>query len=159
MTLVFLALLTFQCSKEPIQEEQIAPRTLNDNIVQLTSAQMKNADIVMGKPIVRAMSTTIRINGVVDVAPTNRVYVSNPFGGFVKQIDLLPGSRIKRGELLVVMEDPLYIQMQQDYLMSKTRLRFLQLDYERQQNLNSDKSISDKAFQQTSSEYAVRRSW
>ena len=157
IALVVLAMVTFQCGKEPQQREPTSLRTLNENIVRLTSVQIKNAEIVLGKPVVRSMRTTLKINGIVDVAPTNRVYVSNPFGGFIKKIDLLPGSRINRGDLLVVMEDPQYIQMQQDYLMAKTRMEFLQKDYERQQNLNSDKSISDKAFQQTSSEYASQK--
>lgn len=156
ITLVLFGLLAIQCSK-PSQEGQSALQPMTGNVVRLTAAQIKNADIVLGRPERRTMRTTIKVNGVVDVAPTNRVYVSNPFGGYVKKLTLVPGSRVNRGDLLVVMEDPQYVQMQQDYLMAKTRMKFLQLDYERQQNLNSDKSVSDKIFQQTSSEYTSQK--
>ena len=157
LALALLAMLTFQCSNEPKQDERLLPDQSNSNLVRLTSVQIKNAEIALGKPVLKSMKSTIKVNGVVDVAPANRVYVSNPFGGFVKKLDLYPGSKVKRGSLLVVMEDPQYIQMQQDYLMAKTRLKFLELDFERQQNLNTDKSISDKTFQQASSEYTSQK--
>ncbi len=157
VALALLAMLTFQCSYAPKQEERLSPEQSNVNLVSLTSVQIKNAEIALGKPVLRSMKAIIKLNGVVDVAPADRVYVSNPFGGFVKKLDLYPGSHVKRGALLVVMEDPQYIQMQQDYLMAKTRLKYLALDFERQQNLNTDKSISDKTFQQTTSEYTSQK--
>jgi len=154
--LLIISAMTFQCSNEPKKGEQMK-MSEDEKVVTLTVAQIKHAEIIIGEPIVLKMSTTIKVNGVVDVAPANRVYVSNPFGGFIKSMKLLPGTYVKRGDVLVVMEDPQYIQMQQDYLMAKSRLEFLALDYKRQEDLNTDKSISDKSFQQTSSEYTSQK--
>lgn len=127
------------------------------DVVQLTPVQIKNAEVATGKPVTRKVNAAIKLNGVVEVSPASKVFVSNPFGGFVKSTSILPGAKVKRGEVLLTMEDPRYIEMQQDYLVAKSRLKFLEEDYRRQQELNSDKSISDKVYQQTLAEYTSQK--
>jgi cobalt-zinc-cadmium efflux system membrane fusion protein len=158
LIMIFTALL-IQCTSEvQNSESNVDPEmSAKPDIIRLTSAQLKNAEIEVGEPVTRKVSTTIKLTGEIDVSPENKVFVSNPFGGFVRATKMLPGTRVKRGDLLVTMEDPGYIQMQQDYLMARSRLRFLELDYKRQQDLNSDKSISDKVFQQTTAEYTSQK--
>jgi cobalt-zinc-cadmium efflux system membrane fusion protein len=129
----------------------------SSNEVALTPAQVSNAEIEVGQPKQRHIHTTIRVNGSVDVPPSHKVSVTNPFGGYISKMNLLPGARVKRGDVLAVMEDPQYIQLQQDYLMAKTRLEFLDMDFQRQRELNIDKSISDKTFQQVSSDHASHK--
>lgn len=151
-----LSLLLFSCKKEAAQTDSATAGTEN-NIVQLTPEQIKNAEIVIGQPQQKDMSTTIRLNGVIEVPPANKISVSNPFGGYIKKMNLLPGTRIKQGDMLIVMEDPQYIQLQQDYLMAKSKLEFLNKDFLRQRDLNADKSTSDKTFQQASSDYMSQK--
>lgn len=147
-----LGLLLLSCKKDSGQSSVTTPG-IESNNVQLTEEQIKNAEIVIGTPQKREMNTTIRLNGVIEVPPANKISVSNPFGGYVKKMNLLPGTRVNRGDVLIVMEDPQYIQLQQDYLMAKSKLEFLNKDYIRQRDLNADKSTSDKAYQQVSSDY------
>lgn len=74
-------------------------------------------------------------------------------GGYLKTTHLLPGMHVKKGEVLATMEDQQYIQMQQDYLMARSKLAFLENEFKRQKELNQSKSSSDKVFQQTEMEY------
>lgn len=159
VTAMLSGILFTQCGNDQNNETEGVSDLVagSQNVVQLTPVQLKNAEIAVGEPQVRKVDATIRINGNVDVSPASKVYVSNPFGGFVKRMEVLPGTKVKKGQLLVTMEDPQYIQLQQDYLMAKSRLKFLELDYGRQQDLNADKSISDKAFQQVSSDYSSQK--
>lgn len=156
---MIFASLFMQCTSDQAKNETetLAEQSGDSDVVRLTAVQIKNAEIALGKPTIRNVSTTIKLNGVVEVSPANKFFVSNPFGGFVKATSMLPGTKVKRGDLLVTMEDPQYIQMQQDYLMAKSRLQFLDQDYKRQQDLNSDKSISDKVYQQTLAEYTSQK--
>jgi membrane fusion protein, heavy metal efflux system len=147
-----LFLLLFSCKKDAEQTDTTTPGADN-NTVQLTGEQIKQAEIVIGQPQQKDMSTAIRLNGVIEVPPANKISVSNPFGGYIKKMNLLPGTRVKQGDILVAMEDPQYIQLQQDYLMAKSKLEFLSKDFQRQRELNADKSTSDKIFQQASSDY------
>ncbi len=156
LSIALLASSLMQCSG-PSEDRTAEVAPANENVVHLTSTQMKNAEIAIGEAVTRTVNRTIRLTGVVDVFPSNKVFVSNPFGGFVKTTKALPGLRVKRGELLFTMEDPQYIQLQQDYLMAKSRLQFLETDYHRQEDLNKDKSISDKVYQQTKAEYTSQK--
>jgi len=150
-----LGLLLFSCKKEG--QNNTATPGVENNTVQLTAEQIKNAEIVIGQPQQKDMSSAIRLNGVIEVPPANKISVSNPFGGYIKKMNLLPGTRVKQGDMLVVMEDPQYIQLQQDYLMAKSKLEFLNKDFLRQRDLNADKSTSDKTFQQASSDYMSQK--
>lgn len=151
-----LGLLLFSCKKESGQTDT-ATSGIENNNVQLTPEQIKNAEIVIGLPQQKDMSIAIRLNGVIEVPPANKISVSNPFGGYIKKMNLLPGTRVKQGDMLVIMEDPQYIQIQQDYLMAKSKLEFLNKDFLRQRDLNADKSTSDKTFQQASSDYMSQK--
>ncbi len=55
-----------------------------ENVVELSAAQMKTADIVLGKIEERQISGTIKVNGVLDVPPQQLVSISAPLGGFLK---------------------------------------------------------------------------
>jgi cobalt-zinc-cadmium efflux system membrane fusion protein len=107
----------------------------------------------LGKLEKRDISSVLKLNGKIDVPPQNMVSVSMPLGGFLKSTKLLPGMRIKKGEVIAAMEDQQYIQLQQEFLIAKTKLTFIESEYNRQKELNQSKASSDKIFQQTEMEY------
>jgi len=123
------------------------------NTVQLTAIQMKNAGVITGKPELKQMHTSLKVNGVIDVPPQNLLSISIPLGGYLKTMTLLPGMQVRKGQVLAVLEDPLYVQLQEDYLVAQSKLGFLEADYKRQQELNQSKANSDKVLQQVKSEY------
>ncbi|MBS0027515.1 efflux RND transporter periplasmic adaptor subunit [Chitinophaga sp. 22321] len=134
-------------------EEPAAATAPVGNEVQLTPAQLKTAGIEIKATENRDMHTVLRVNGVVDVPPQNIVSVSMPLGGYLKSMPLLPGMQVAKGQVMAVLEDPQYIQLQQDYLMAKSKLRYLEADFNRQKELNESKANSDKVFQQARSEF------
>lgn len=129
----------------------------SSNIVQLSAIQVKNAGIITGKPELKQMHTSLRVNGVIDVPPQNLVSISIPLGGYLKTMNLLPGMQVKKGQILAVLEDPQYVQLQEDYLVAKNRLTFLEADFARQQELNQSKANSDKVLQQVKSDYESQK--
>jgi cobalt-zinc-cadmium efflux system membrane fusion protein len=64
---------------------------------------------------------------------------------------------VKKGALLAVIEDPIYIQLQQDYLTAKSRFAYLEADYIRQRDLNATKSSSDKIYQLAKSDFESQK--
>ena len=125
----------------------------NTNSVTLTDAQIKNAGIITGEVTRKEISTILKLNGIVDVPPQNMVSISAPLGGYLKSTTLLPGMHITKGDVIAVMEDQQYIQLQQDYLTAKARIGFLESEYHRQKDLNSSQASSDKVFQQAEADY------
>lgn len=152
--LVFLLSL-LSCSTE--KSEKTETTQTSETTVYLTEAQYKNAGIQTGELEKRTISTTLKLNGKIDVPPQNMISVSTPFGGFLKSSKLLPGMPVKKGEVLAVMEDQQYIQLQQDYLTAKSKLAYFEKDYNRQKELNQSKASSDKFFQQTEMDFKTQK--
>jgi cobalt-zinc-cadmium efflux system membrane fusion protein len=152
--------LLFGCKDsktEPAATAMVKAETTTVDWVELTPEQIKNAGIVTGTPETRAIHSSLKVNGAIDVPPQNIVSVSAPLGGYLKNMNLLPGMPVRKGSLLGRLEDQQYIQLQQDYLISKSKLEFLEADYTRQKGLNESQSISNKVLQQVKSEYESQR--
>lgn len=64
---------------------------------------------------------------------------------------------ISKGEVIAVMEDQQYIQLQQDYLTAKAKFSSLEKEFQRQKELNQSKASSDKVFQNAETEYISQK--
>jgi len=154
-----MAILT-ACANSDKTETAVSTDTstkVSDDVVKLSAEQVKNAGIESGKLEEKGMHNTINVNGVADVPPENTYSVSVPMGGYIKKMMLIPGMLVKKGAVLATVEDQQYIQLQQDYLTAKNKLKFASADYNRQKDLNQTKAASDKVFQQTESEFNNQR--
>ena len=64
---------------------------------------------------------------------------------------------VRYGQSIATIEDQSFVDLQQNYLVSKSKLEFLKKDFERQKELNNTKSSSDKTYQMALSEYESQR--
>ena len=132
-------------------------KTVTENIITLTDAQIKNSKIKAGKIEQRSFSSILKVSGRIDVPPQNMVSVSVPLGGYLKSTKLLPGMHINKNEVIAVLDDQQYIQLQQDYLVAKAQFSFHESEYNRQKELNQSKASSDKVFEQARSTYQTQK--
>jgi cobalt-zinc-cadmium efflux system membrane fusion protein len=124
-----------------------------ENEVVLTASQFKGVDIQFGKIELKNLSSVITVNGMLDVPPQNMVSVSALMGGFIKTTDLLQGMLVKKGQVIATIQNPDFIQIQSQYLENKQKLKFLELEYKRQEELSKENVSAAKIFQQVSSDY------
>ena len=124
-----------------------------ENTTTLTDAQIKNAGIETGKIEQKQISSLLKLNGKIDVPPQNLVSISVPMGGYLKYTKLLEGMYVTKGQVLCVVEDQQYIQLQEDYLLAKAKIVYAKSEFERQKELNRSKASSDKVYQLAQSEY------
>ncbi|MEQ3663120.1 efflux RND transporter periplasmic adaptor subunit [Olleya sp.] len=127
----------------------------NTDVVSITENQFKSGDMQLGKITMQPFNTVVKANGMFAVPPENQADVSAYFAGYVKNISLLPGDVVKKGQTLFTIENPEYVQAQQDFLEAKGRLNYLKSDYERQKELVADNVTSKKNFLKAESEYNV----
>jgi membrane fusion protein, heavy metal efflux system len=154
--MVSALLLAGSCGSKT--EEQAAPDSAGaENSVTLSVDQLKNAGIMLGKIEQKSISSVLKVNGRIDVPPQNMISVSVPMGGYLKYTKLLPGMHLSKGEVIAIMEDQQYIQLQQDYLTAKARLNYTASEYNRQKELNQSKASSDKVLQQTEVDYTTEK--
>lgn len=157
-TFLIIVVLAISCGsksdKSKVETVTTDSIVVHDEIM-LTTEQYKVAEVKIGKVEQRNLSSLIKVNGVLDVPPQNAVSISAPMGGYLKSPGLLPGQAVRKGQVLAVIENPEFINIQQDYLESKARLEFLALEYKRQEELRKEDINAAKTFQQVASEYKM----
>ncbi len=153
-TLIILTCMLFNaCSINQPSEEPTSVVKENTNLVELSDAQLKNANIMVGKIASKNMASILKVNGIIDVPPQNMISISVPLGGFLKYTKLLPGMHLLKGESIATMEDQQYIQLQQEYLTTVSNLKFAELEYNRQKELNLSKAASNRALEQAEASF------
>tara|TARA_R100001460_G_scaffold33652_13_gene65759 strand:- start:1274 stop:2473 length:1200 start_codon:yes stop_codon:yes gene_type:complete len=136
-----------------IKEEQ--PVATGIKQITFTKDQYNLAGIETGAIEMRNLSNIIKLNGSIDVEPESMASVSAPLGGYLKTAGKLPGEEIKKGQVLATIENPEFIQIQQGYLESLSKLQFLEEEFNRQKKLREEDINSAKTFQQVSSDYKI----
>lgn len=154
-SILIILVLNLACQSK--KEEALPVKSLKDNVVELTKKQLDNSKIKVGSLTQSPLSTTIKVNGKITLAPNAIASVSMPLGGYIKNIKVMPGMVIKKGQILAVIEDQSYVQIQHDYLTTKQQLAFASKDYARQKELNASQAVSEKNFQLAESEFTKQR--
>lgn len=151
IALLFLT-LAFSCSKKEVQTQE-EHHEEEPGLVELTEAQFKQAGIVFGKVEKKNLSSTITVNGVLDVPPQNLVSISAMMGGYVKSTSLLQGMKVKKGQVLATIQNPDFIKLQREYVENKQKMQYLEQEYNRQEELMKENVASKKEYQQVTADY------
>lgn len=154
---LFCALVTViligGCGEQKTEVKVEEKKSLASDEVTLTAEQYRVAAIELGQVEMRNIGSVVKVNGVFDVPPQSMVSISAPMGGYLKSSGLLPGQAIRKGQVLAIIENAVFIEMQQEYLEAKSRMVFLTQELKRQEELRREEVNSAKALQQVSSEY------
>lgn len=162
-SLFFLAfgfyLLLSACGDE--SEKASMPEAIDlpvpEGQILITQDQFDATDMQLGELTTTVFPQAIEVSGYIDVPPKSKAAVSVYYGGYIKNLDLLPGQRVRRGQLLFLLENPDFVQMQQDYLETKAQLAYLQSDFERQKTLAAENIASQKNYLKAESDYRVQQ--
>jgi cobalt-zinc-cadmium efflux system membrane fusion protein len=139
--------------EKPVQKRIV--QELQSTEILVTNRQFELGEMELGTLSLHDFHRNIKANGMLDVPPGNKVTVSVYFGGYVKDIQLLPGQKVSKGQKLFVLENPDYVQVQQDFLEAKSRLSYLKQDFERQKTLAVDHVSSQKTYSKAESDYKM----
>lgn len=156
IALLFLA-FHIGCNNKTNKESERTQAPTDANVIVLDAIQEKNAGIQLGAISNSKLSSTLRVYGRTFFPPENMLTVTSPYGGIIKSIQVIQGQSISKGQTIAILEDPRFIDLQQDYLMTKSKLKLTQLDYDRQKDLNQAKANSDKVYQIAENEYRTNQ--
>jgi cobalt-zinc-cadmium efflux system membrane fusion protein len=149
-TLILLGSCT---GKNKPATESTGVEVLPENIVEMREDQIKLAGIQTGSIGMKSMGNTLKVNGIISVAPQNQATVSIPLGGFIKSTTLLAGNFVSKGQTLAIIENQDFVDIQQNYLEAKNRLVYAEAEYKRHTDLYNDEVYSEKNLQQVTVEY------
>lgn len=123
------------------------------NTIAISKAQFDGEGMELGRISQQNFPVEVVVAGTIDVPPQNKAIVSAFAGGYIKRTPLLIGNKVKKGQPLLTLENPEFIQLQQDYQESFEQLNFLKSEFDRQKSLVAENITSQKNFLKAESEY------
>lgn len=155
--LSFATVILASCGNKKVAEDTTAATETaakeEDNTVELTAAQYKTSGVTLGTIEKKSISGVLKVNGTIDVPPENLISITTQMGGIVKSTPLLQGSTVSKGQIIAVLQNQEYVQLQQDYLENKSQLELADAEYKRQQELARQNINAQKILQQARSQY------
>lgn len=148
---ILLLVLSACSSSAPEQMKQ--PRV--ETNISLNAEQLKNAGVEFGTATLKSIGLLIQANGKIEVPPQNKTIIAAQFGGFIKSVKVLDGMLVQKGQTLFTLEDPLLIELQQDFIEVTGNLEFLSAELERQTSLVKQEAGSLKTYQQAKSNFVA----
>ncbi|MGB3776238.1 MAG: efflux RND transporter periplasmic adaptor subunit [Leeuwenhoekiella sp.] len=145
-------MIVFSCGNSE-EKDAGSEQTEDDAAVKVTKEQFDASNMQLGPMLEREFPVAVEATGSIDVPPENKAMVSSFAAGYVKRTPLLIGDKVKRGQFLASLENPDFVQMQQDYMESMQQLTYLKSEYERQKELVAEKITSQKNYLKAESEY------
>ncbi len=147
-----ISVLISSCGKKKTAEIEAA-EVHAENTVELRDDQIKQAGIELGKIEEKSLNSTLKVSGKVTVSPDNMATVCIPLGGFVRNISVMPGSTVRKGQVLATIESQEFIDLQQNYLETKNKYEYAASEFKRHTELYKDDVYSQKNLQQVTTEY------
>ncbi|MBT8236218.1 MAG: efflux RND transporter periplasmic adaptor subunit, partial [Bacteroidia bacterium] len=128
--------------------------------VRITTEQFTANNMQLDTISFRSVPQAITVSGRIDVPPQSVASLSAIHGGYIKDIPYLEGDAVRKGQALVTIENPEFIEIQQQYLETSEQLGYLESEYERQETLIKENITSQKNYLKAESAFksAVARS-
>ncbi|SNY94945.1 efflux RND transporter periplasmic adaptor subunit [Flagellimonas pacifica] len=152
-TLSLLFALLSCGGKTKSSEVDLESKEQMDDRIQVTQAQFEQNKMTLGSLEEMPFPTSINVNGMIDVPPGNRVVVNASMGGYIKTTPLLIGDKVHKGQVLVTIENPEFIALQQEYMEVSGQLTYLKAEYERQKTMTEENITSQKSYLKAESNY------
>ncbi len=145
----------FGCGKKNSQSTEVKNQSkeIVDDLISVTQAQFNHSNMSLGSIEEKPFPSVVTVNGMIDVPPENRAVVNATMGGYIKTTPLLVGNKVRKGEVLVTIENPEFVTMQQQYMEVNEQLTFLKAEYDRQVTMKAENITSQKSYLKAKSDY------
>ncbi len=152
-----LFLISCNSSTPATSEDKEHENEGETNEVSLNAKQQKAIGLKTGTFQMRNLTSVIKTNGQLEVAPGDKAEVTAMMGGNVKSINVFVGDKVKKGQILAVLEHPDYITLQEDFAVVSSQMEFLKQEYERQKELHEKQVGATKNYQKAKADYNVAK--
>ncbi|WP_138432412.1 efflux RND transporter periplasmic adaptor subunit [Winogradskyella algicola] len=151
--ILLFSLLLLACGNKENNTGTVDNTTTKSNIITVTKTQFESENMVLDTLKTFDFSTGIAVTGMIDVPPKNKSSISTFVGGYISNTPLLIGDQVKKGQLLVSLKNPEYVEIQQNYLEVAEQLNYLKAEFDRQKTLFDEEITSEKNYLKAQSTY------
>lgn len=151
--ILLLSLALGACGKSEKNNETLSTKATNINEIVVTQTQFTGENMQLGKLEEHTFNKIIKATGMIDVPPQNKAVICSFMGGFITKTPLLVGDKVKKGQVLVSLQNPEFVELQQQYLEVAEQLNYLKSEFNRQKTLFDENITSQKNFLKAESTY------
>ena len=151
--LLLFSLVLLACGNSEKNNQASINEHENTNEIVVTKQQFESENMQLGTLSEVEFNNSVKVNGMIDVPPQNKSMVSTFIGGYITKTPLLVGDKVKKGQLLVTLENTEFVEIQQDYLEIAEQLNYLKSEFTRQKTLYDENISSQKNYLKAESNY------
>ncbi|GCD78306.1 cation efflux system protein [Thermaurantimonas aggregans] len=145
------SILLLSCSNEEVIQKET--NNILPEIVEFSEDDTKLKFITSSKINRNFYSDTILLNGIVLAPPQSIFSVYSLTRGYIDDVRVYQGSRVKKGDILCRIKHPEILTIQQKFLSDYIQLRTDSLEYERQKLLLRDSATSIRTLEMAKNAY------
>ena len=151
--IILFSLAFVACGNSEKNVEAIVETETVSNEINITKQQFEGENMAFGSLSEQEFNENVITNGMIDVPPHNKSSVTSFIGGYITKTPLLVGDKVKKEQLLVTLENPEFVEIQQNYLEVAEQLNYLKSEFTRQKTLYDENITSQKNFLKAESTY------
>ena len=140
-----------------VAEEEHEEHEEHEAGLELSPAQIKAVGIEIGSITEKNLTEVVKSSGQLAVPPQNAAQINVLSGGIIRQINVIEGQRVRKGQVLVTVENQELIRLQQEYLTAKGGFTYIEAEHRRQQQLKAANAGTGKAHQLAEANYDAER--
>ncbi|MES2455250.1 MAG: efflux RND transporter periplasmic adaptor subunit [Bacteroidota bacterium] len=138
---------------EKAEESSAEEHEAHEDGLEMSDAQLKAVGILIGRMEKKNLTDVVKVSGQLAVPPQNAAQINVLSGGIVRKINVIEGQQVRKGQVLVTVENQELIRLQQEYLTAKGGFTYITAEYNRQQLLKAANAGTGKAQQLAEANY------
>ena len=127
------------------------------NTTTLTQTQIKTVDIRLGHIEQKALTATLKANGVLSVPADHQAKVSTIYTGIIQSVKVEIGTYVHKGQVIATISNPDFLQQQQRLLTVNSQIELAQQELDRQQILYEGNAGTGKNLQAATTQLRTLR--
>lgn len=157
VTLFTLSACNNNTSNADHQEAEEEHHHEEENTTTLTQTQIKTVDIRLGHIEQKALTATLKANGVLSVPADHQAKVSTIYTGIIQSVKVEIGTYVHKGQVIATISNPDFLQQQQRLLTVNSQIELAQQELDRQQILYEGNAGTGKNLQAATTQLRTLR--
>ena len=157
ITLFTLSACNNNTSTADHQEAEEEHHHEEENTTTLTQTQIKTVDIRLGRIEQKALTATLKANGVLSVPADHQAKVSTIYTGIIQSVKVEIGAYVHKGQVIATISNPDFLQQQQRLLTVNSQIELAQQELDRQQILYEGNAGTGKNLQAATTQLRTLR--
>lgn len=157
ITLFTLSACNNNTSNADHQEAEEEHHHKEENTTTLTQTQIKTVDIRLGHIEQKALTATLKANGVLSVPADHQAKVSTIYTGIIQSVKVEIGAYVHKGQVIATISNPDFLQQQQRLLTVNSQIELAQQELDRQQILYEGNAGTGKNLQAATTQLRTLR--